>query len=148
MTEIAVRFGNGREELFPGPAGWWSRVERWAYRRPVTPPAKADRDPLPKSSLWVRPGSRKWTWIHQARENAEGSLFQVIAAIRSPHVRFDRSRVQKHAAASDCQLRGLHSEPLPWVVGQFQSATTSPASISCQRHPPPAGVSVPHEIDS
>ena len=28
----------------------------------VTPPWMAAREPVAKSSLWVIPGSRKWTW--------------------------------------------------------------------------------------
>ena len=29
----------------------------------VTPPITALREPVSRSSLWVRPGSRKWTWV-------------------------------------------------------------------------------------
>ena len=31
-------------------------------RNDVTPPAAQARLPVRRSSLWVRPGSRKWTW--------------------------------------------------------------------------------------
>ena len=29
----------------------------------VTPPCTAEREPVSRSSLWVRPGSRKCTWV-------------------------------------------------------------------------------------
>ena len=49
----------------------------------VTPPITALREPVSRSSLWVRPGSRKCTWrVDHARQDVQAAAVDGLAGRR------------------------------------------------------------------
>ncbi len=61
----------------------------------VTPPSTAPREPVSRSSLWVRPGSRKWTWLSMT----PGSTCRPRQSIRWPADQRERSPIATIAPA-------------------------------------------------
>ena len=69
----------------------------------VTPPARAAAVPEEKSSLWVAPGSRRWTWTSMRPEEEEGSIVTTSHGGRLQTYKSQRSTVTQYREKIHCK---------------------------------------------